>query len=119
MLEGLVLSGGWQVNQRADPGKDHTGSHFSCGYRATREDGTQGYLKAFDFFSRLPESDDPARTLETAPSKPLILREDLLERCRKKHLSRVITALDHGAVSVPGFNGISTVQYIYLRTRRD
>ena len=111
MLEGLVLSGGWRVNQRADPGKDHTGSHFSCGYRVTREDGTQGYLKAFDFFSRLPESDDPARTLEPL-LKAFNFERDLLERCRKKHLSRVITALDHGAVSVPGFKGISTVQYI-------
>ena len=111
MLEGLVLTGGWRVDQRVDPGEDHSGSYFSCGYRVTGEDGTQGYLKAFDFFSRLPESDDPARTLEPL-LKAFNFERELLERCRQKHLSRVITALGYGAVNVPGFTGISTVQYI-------
>ena len=49
MLEGLVLTCGWRVDQRVDPGEDHSGGYFSCGYRVTGEDGTQGYLKALRF----------------------------------------------------------------------
>lgn len=110
-LEGLTLPNGWRVEGRITPGDQHTGGYFSCGYVVRKSDGSTGYLKALDFFSGLPESDDPARTLE-----PLIaafnFERDLLERCRENRLSRVVTALDTGAVTPPGFSGVSTVQYI-------
>ena len=110
-LEGLALPRRWHVARRVIPTDQHSGGKFSCGYIVKHEDGFSGYLKALDFFSRLPESDDPARALE-----PLIaafnFERDLLERCRRNKLSRVVTALDTGAVTVAGFNGVSTVQYI-------
>ena len=96
---------------RTTPGDQHTGGYFSCGYTVKKPDGSTGYLKALDFFSRLPESDDPARDLE-----PLIaafnFERDLLDRCRQNRLSRVVTALDTGSVTPPGFGRGSTVQYI-------
>ena len=105
------MSNGWHVERRTTPGDQHTGGYFSCGYIVNKVDGSTGYLKALDFFSRLPESDDPARALE-----PLIaafnFERDLLEQCRQNRLSRVVTALDTGTVTPPGFAGISTVQYI-------
>ncbi len=110
-LQDLNLPRGWQVIQRITPPEQHSGGNFSCGYVVQNSDGSTGYLKALDFFSRLDESADPARTLE-----PLIaafnFERDLLEKCRQKGLSRVVTALDTGAVTVPGFNSYSTVQYI-------
>ena len=96
-LEGLILGEGWRVERRITPDDQHTGGYFSCGYIVKKPDGSTGYLKALDFFSRLPESDDPARDLE-----PLIaafnFERDLLEKCRQRRLSRVVTALDTGSV---------------------
>lgn len=111
LLSGLSLKNGWRVIQKLERSVESSGGTFSCGYIVERSDGQRGYLKALDFFSRLPESDDPARDLE-----PLILafnfERDLLDRCKAKHLSRVITAFDDGAVTVQGMPPPSTVQYI-------
>lgn len=110
-LNGLSLKNGWRVIQKLERSADSSGGTFSCGYIVERSDGQRGYLKALDFFSRLPESDDPARDLE-----PLILafnfERDLLYRCKAKHLSHVIIALEDGAVTVPDVPPPSTVLYI-------
>lgn len=88
-----------------------TGGYFSCGYIVQHVDGRSGYLKALDFFSALRDSPDPARDLE-----PLIrafnFERDVLETCRQGKLSRVVTALGSGAVTVPGFPPPATVLYI-------
>lgn len=111
LLNGLSLKNGWGIIQKLERSNDNTGGNFSCGYIAERSDGQRGYLKALDFFSRLPESYDPARDLE-----PLIsafnFERDLLYRCQAKHLSHVIIALDDGAVTVPNVPPPSTVLYI-------
>ena len=110
-LVGLKLPGDWTVDQQIRRSESATGGHFSCGYLVGHTDGRRGYLKALDFFSMLPESPDPARDLE-----PLIrafnFERDLLETCRKNKLSRVVSALSSGAVTVPGFPPPATVQYI-------
>ena len=56
-LEGLTVEDGWRVERRITPDDQHTGGYFSCGYIAKKPDGATGYLKALDFFSRLPESE--------------------------------------------------------------
>lgn len=110
-LEGLNLPGGWKVGQRIRKSKGSTGGHFSCGYLVEHADGRKGYLKALDFFSTLPESPDPARDLEPL-IKAFNFERDLLETCRKGRLSRIVSALDNGAVTVLGFPPPATVQYI-------
>jgi serine/threonine protein kinase len=111
LLDGLELKNGWRVFKKIERSDDSSGGTFSCGYIVEGADGRRGYLKALDFFSRLSESDDPARDLQ-----PLILafnfERDLLKRCKDRHLSRVITALDDGAITVPNVPSPSTVQYI-------
>jgi serine/threonine protein kinase len=111
LLEGMSLNNGWKVLQKIDRPDEGTGGFFSCGYIVERAEGQRGYLKALDFFSRLPESSDPARDLE-----PLIsafnFERDLLNRCKSSGLSRVITALDDGAVTVPSVPSPAKVQYI-------
>jgi len=59
----------------------------------------------------LPESADPARDLEPL-IKAFNFERDLLELCRKGRLSRIVSALDNGAITVPGFPPPATVQYI-------
>ncbi len=107
----MSLGDGWRVIKKFDQPGGATGGHFSCGYIAERSDGRRGYLKALDFFSRLDESYDPARALE-----PLIraynFERDLLKRCKDQGLSRVVTALNDGAVTIPGLPPPATVQYI-------
>lgn len=111
LLEGMSLKNGWRVVQRLAKPEAGTGGTFSFGYIAERSDGQRGYLKALDFFSRLPEADDPARALEPL-LKAFNFERDLLARCRANRLSRVVTPLDDGAVTIPNVPGPSTVQYI-------
>ena len=110
-LEGVELDRGWKVTQRIVKPEGVSGGYFSCGYFAEKEDGTRGYLKALDFFSRLSDSKDPARDLEPM-IKAFNFERDLLEQCRSRRLSRIVTALDDGAVTLPGYSGASTVQYL-------
>ena len=110
-LEGLNLPGGWTVLKRVKKSSCSTGGYFSCGYLVAHADGRKGYLKALDFFSRLPEVPDPARDLEPL-IKAFNFERDLLDTCRKHRLSRIVSALDNGAVTVPGFPHPATVQYI-------
>ena len=110
-LEGLNLPGGWTVGQRIRKSKCSTGGHFSCGYLVEHADGRKGYLKALDFFSMLPQSADPARALEPL-IKAFNFERDILETCRERRLSRIVSALDNGAVTPPGFPPPATVQYI-------
>src|SRR3989442_7348914 len=107
LLEGMTLKNGWRVLKRLDRPESGTGGCFSCGYIVERSDGQRGYLKALDFFSRLPVSDDPARALEPL-LKAFNFERDLLNRCNAHRLSHVVMALDDGAVTVPGVPPPST-----------
>lgn len=111
LLERLSLKNGWRVVTKLDRPEAATGGNFSCGYIVERSDGQRGYLKALDFFSGLPESDDPARSLEPL-LKAFNFERALLSRCKEKRLSRVVTALDDGAITVPRVPPPATVQYI-------
>ena len=112
-LEGLALKNEWRVLKRIDKSTESSGGFFSCGYIVEKANGQRGYLKALDFYSRLPESYDPARDLE-----PLIrafnFERDLLLECNNRKLSHVVVALDDGAVAVvvPEEPSPLTVQYI-------
>jgi serine/threonine protein kinase len=110
-LEGLELQNGWRVLQRLGKAAGGTGGHFSCGYLARDATGRAGYLKALDFYSALKDSADPARDLQ-----PLLeafnFERDLLRECRTHRMSRIVTALDDGAVRVSHSSAIYPVQYI-------
>ena len=111
LLEGIALKNEWKAVKRLERSESSSGGAFSCGYLAERSNGEHGYLKALDFFSRLSEKEDPARILA-----PLLdafnFERDLLNKCRNSRLSRVVTALDDGSVTVPNLPPPATVQYI-------
>ena len=109
-LEGHTLPDGWTVAERLSRSHEQSGGHFSCGYLVQKGEA-RGYLKALDFFSQLPEAADPSRALEPL-LKAFNFERDILDLCRGKRLSRIVTALTDGSVTVPGFSGPSTVQYI-------
>lgn len=111
LLEGIPLKNEWRAVKKLEKPESGSGGAFSCGYLAERSDGQRGYLKALDFFSRLPEKEDPARILA-----PLLdaynFERDLLSKCNRHRLSKVVTALDDGSITVPNVPPPSTVQYI-------
>jgi eukaryotic-like serine/threonine-protein kinase len=112
LLAGLELENGWKVVERVVRPPQATGSCFSCGYLVDNSDGRRGFLKALDFYSILKDAPDPASVL-----KPLLdafeYEWELLDRCRTHRLSRVITALERGAVRVAGVAPpLNVVQYI-------
>lgn len=111
LLEGIPLKNGWKAIKRLAKSDSGSGGTFSCGYIVERSNGERGYLKALDFFSRLPENEDPARALA-----PLLeafnFERDLLDLCRDSNFSRVVTAIDDGSITVPNLPPPSKVQYI-------
>ncbi len=108
-LAGVTLDGGWTVGSPNKFDQDHTGGIFSVTYSVTRADGIQGFLKVLNLKEAL-ESDDLVDTLSRI-SAEFRAERDLCEMCGTKRLSRVVTAITHGEVKVPGFV-IGTVPYI-------
>lgn len=105
-LEGLKLDNGWTVVEKISKKPGATGSHFSIGYKVTNDDGREAFLKALDF-SNAFAADDPARALQEL-TETFNFERDLLERCKEKHLDRVVRALEEGRVNVEGL----PVQYL-------
>ena len=105
---GLTLKGDWHVVKKCSKTLSGTGGCFSVGYIVQKSD-KRAYLKALDFYSQLMIADDPARVMQ-----PLLesynFERDLLARCRDRRLSRVVVALDDGAVRLAG--STLPVQYI-------
>ncbi len=109
-LTGLTLDGGWRVIEKCRKSGTQTGGFFSVGYIVAR-DGQKAYLKALDFYSSLVLASDPARSLQ--PLIEAFNRErDLLAKCRNHRLTRVIVALDDGAIRPSGTSFLYPVQYI-------
>jgi serine/threonine protein kinase len=110
MLMGLRLDNGWEIVNQVALGSGATGSNFSVGYIVRKPTGEQGFLKALDYVTRLQFSSDPARDLQ-AMTEAFNFERDILAACRS--MSRVITAIEEGAVTIPGIP-FGTVQYLIL-----
>lgn len=108
-LEGVSLEDGWTVGAPNTFGLDQTGGFFSVTYAVTRTDGRQGFLKVLNLAQAL-ESEDLVDTLSQITAE-FAAERNLCEMCGTKRLSRVVTAISHGEVRVPGFL-IGKVPYI-------
>ena len=112
LLEGRKLDDGWEVIQRLDRPEGATGGFFSCGYLVQGQDGRRGFLKAFDFFSRLDLADDNwTHDLEHS-LREFNYEEKLHKICNTKRLSRVVTAIGTGGVTIPEKQFPNNVRYI-------
>lgn len=108
-LEGHVLSGGWTVLARTSRASDHSGGECSVSYTVRHDNGTTGFLKAFDYASALAD-DDPARALERL-TRIFNAERDLLAECGNRKLRRVVRIVRHGKVQAgPGL--LDTVNYL-------
>jgi serine/threonine protein kinase len=119
LLVGRVLDGGWTVVSRIDAGPAATGANFSFGYYVRRDDGTEGFLKALDFWP-IWNRPDFMRDLQFLV-EAYNFERDLLQMCRSRRMSRVVTALADGWVDVPGpYGPLGRVPYlIFEKAERD
>lgn len=99
-LKGLTVGSGWKVLERVDGSKDGTGGHFSTGY-IVEKNGIGGFLKALDFSAAFTLGEDTVKRLQELTSAFLHER-DILEHCKERRHSRVVMALEHGSVQIPG-----------------
>jgi serine/threonine protein kinase len=111
-LLGHLLPEGWKVIDRLEPSQSATGGIFSVGYVVESvDDGKKAFLKALDY-SKAFAAPDPARVLQSMTSA-FNFERDILEKCKKSHLSRIVMAITDGKYDVPGITtGISTVNYL-------
>lgn len=100
LLEGKNLNNGWKVIQRLDRPESATGGFFSWGYLVEHSDGRRGYLKAFDFFSRVNWDDNNWPVELEHLLREFNYEEQLLKICKNRRLSRVVAAIDSGAVII-------------------
>jgi len=105
-LVGFELNGGWEVMSKKDRSPESTGGNFSHGYLVKSKEGKHGYLKALDY-SKALQTPDPAETLK-AMTEAYVFEREICDLCKNQHLSRVVTAIDDGSISVVG----QTVQYL-------
>ena len=112
-LAGRKLGNGWAVGQRVtrDPGA--SGGAFSVSYRATHEDGREGFLKALNFAAAFAGPGSLADRINQFTGA-YIFERDLLRDCRNRRLSRVVKMLDHGEVRVHEAGFLKDVPYLIL-----
>jgi len=99
LLEGESLDGGWVVGPRLQRSRWASGGSYSFGYSVTHPTWGRGFLKALDYSEALA-SDDVAAALKRLTDSYVYERE-LLERCSKARLSKVVMPFAHGQVRLP------------------
>ncbi len=109
-LVGLTLDNGWKVLQLIPKAASATGGNFSFSYIVENPSGRKAFLKALDF-SRAMMDPDPARMLQ-ALTESYNFERDVLQRCRLRHLDRVVTAIDDGTVRVTNPDDFGVVPYL-------
>jgi serine/threonine protein kinase len=108
-LLGKTLEGGWKVSEFIKKKPEETGGHFSVCYMVEKNK-TKAFLKVLDMTAALqqPGFVSAVNNITTA----FIFERDLLYKCKEKHLSKIVTPLEHGQLSFPGQPAFNNVFYI-------
>ena len=110
MLVGRQLVNGWRVEELIKRPVDATGGNFSTSYIVRSIDGKRAFLKAMDYRLAL-KAPDPAKALEVMTAAYNFER-NVLAKCRKKNLTRIVKVLDEGTVPPQDGDLSSVVQYL-------
>ena len=117
MLSGRELSKGWIIGEKIKKQEYNTGGRFSICYIVRNKKGKVAFLKAADF-SGAYRTSDPLRTLQ-AMLEAYNFERDLLEKCQNKRLTKIVTAIDDGKVTIPGAEELlSTVHYLIFELEK-
>jgi serine/threonine protein kinase len=109
-MHGMTLPGGWTLVRQASKAITATGGHFSASYIVQHEDGREAFLKAIDFVKAF-NAPDITKALE-ALAREFNFERDLAMRCRDRGMTRVVRAIEHGTVEVPGGHALPRVSYL-------
>lgn len=109
-LLGMSLSNGWTVTEKFTRTEFASGGNFSTSYIVKSDSGHTAFLKAMDYHKALM-SPDPATALE-AMTAAFNFERNLLERCKNRRLSRVVTVLDSGTLHPVNGDTKEVVQYL-------
>ena len=109
LLEGVELGNGWSVVRRIPRRPGATGGKFSIPYEVLHDDGRVGFMKALDYSKAflLPPAEVPGRL--NAMTEEFLFEVEMVSKCIG--LSRVVTALDSGAIEIPNTQ-YPTVNYL-------
>lgn len=110
LLAGHKLPNGWNVIRLITRPPFATGGYFSVGYIVTNDDGREGFMKVIDYSSAFGTSDAAAALLEM--TKGYVFEREVMLKCSKRRMSRVVKAIDHGDFKVPGVIGYNQVSYL-------
>lgn len=100
-LLGVTLEGGWTVVEKLELEPGDSGGAFSVGYRAEHSSGDIAYVKALDYSAAFDDENVPAALNRLTAQYEA--ERALLELCAERKLRRVIRALAHGTIKVPGY----------------
>lgn len=95
-LLGKTLPKGWRVVQSIPKRAYSSGGTFSDGYIVESSEGKRAFMKAVDLASCADEP-DPLAAINLLTTTFGFERE-LLEACKSRRLSRIVTAIDHGQI---------------------
>jgi serine/threonine protein kinase len=102
-LVGKSLPGGWNVLSKIERHPGDTGGNFSVNYLVENDDGREGFCKVLNY-SWVVQAQalglDPVDAMANAMAAYRFER-DLTRRC--VGLSRVVTSLDDGSLTLPGY----------------
>ncbi|WP_426518788.1 protein kinase domain-containing protein [Diaminobutyricibacter sp. McL0618] len=102
-LSGHRLNDEWTVGQRLE-----TDGSFSVAYAVTNAAGRRGFMKVLDLVSVFGELEEQRAAIDD-----YLAERDLLLLCGQERMTRVVTALDHGRVTLEGFfPPLATVYFI-------
>lgn len=99
-LKGRRVNNGWSIGERITRDPSATGGFFSVAYEAKNDDGRTAFLKALNFDAAVAGPGLLVDRLHVFTAA-YVFERDLLAECCTKRMSRIITLLDHGQVSVP------------------
>lgn len=117
-LVGLQLPGKpWKVTGRVPRGGTSTGGNSSYAYTVAGGDGGEAFLKVFDF-SEARNAPDEAVMLKGMIDS-YVYERDLLKRCGKNRLDRVIRAIDSGKIDSPTAPGGMIFYLVFERAQSD
>jgi serine/threonine protein kinase len=112
-LEGKILDDGWTVGQPIDIGKRTgvgTGGNFSVAYHVTGGKGQKAFLKALDY-ERAMKATHVAKALN-AMTAAYLFECLVLDKCREKHLDRVVHAYTSGTITIDEPDADGVVEYL-------
>jgi serine/threonine protein kinase len=108
-LVGAQLDNGWKVTEKIERPPGATGGHFSCSY-IVEKDGIKAFLKALDYIQAFncPNTAEVLQALAEAYNH----EKNLCFQCKDMHLSRIVRAIDAGAIQVDPSISYTKVEYL-------